>query len=35
MTPSVFTLIQEIHAMPERTPAALQRLFRQHDSELL
>jgi mannose-6-phosphate isomerase-like protein (cupin superfamily) len=35
MTPNVFTLIQEIHAMPERTPAALQRLFRQHDSELL
>ena len=35
MTPNIFSLIQAIHAMPERTPAALQRVFREHDSELL
>ena len=35
MTPNVFQLIQNIHAMKERTPAAMQELFRRHDSELL
>jgi len=35
MTPNIFTLIQGIHALKERTPAALQQLFRKHDSELL
>ncbi len=25
----------DIHAMPERTPAALREVFRRHDSELL
>ena len=35
MTPNIFNLIQGIHAMKERTPAAMQRLFRNHDSELL
>jgi mannose-6-phosphate isomerase-like protein (cupin superfamily) len=34
MTPNIFALIQAIHAMKERTPAALQQLFRRHDSEL-
>jgi mannose-6-phosphate isomerase-like protein (cupin superfamily) len=35
MTPRIFELIQEIHAMRERTPAALQAVFRKYDSELL
>jgi mannose-6-phosphate isomerase-like protein (cupin superfamily) len=35
MTPNIFNLIQGIHAMKERTPAAMQQLFRKHDSELL
>jgi hypothetical protein len=35
MTASIYRLIQEIHAMPERTPAALRAMFAKHDSELL
>ena len=35
MTANIFRLIQEIHAMPERTPAALQAVFKKYDSELL
>jgi mannose-6-phosphate isomerase-like protein (cupin superfamily) len=35
MTPNIFRLIQGIHALKERTPVALQQLFRNHDSELL
>jgi mannose-6-phosphate isomerase-like protein (cupin superfamily) len=35
MTPRVFDLIQAIHAMKERTPGALQAIFREYDSELL
>ena len=35
MPPNIFNLIQGIHAMKERTPAAMQQLFRKHDSELL
>lgn len=35
MTPNVFQLIQNIHAMKVRTPATMQELFRLHDSELL
>lgn len=35
MTPNIFGLIQDIHAMPERTPAALREVFRKHDSALL
>jgi len=35
MTPNIFSLIQGIHALKERTPATLQELFRMHDSELL
>jgi mannose-6-phosphate isomerase-like protein (cupin superfamily) len=34
MTPNIYSLIQEIHALEERTPAALQALFAKHDSEL-
>ena len=35
MTPNIFALIQDIHAMSERTPAALRVVFQKHDSELL
>jgi mannose-6-phosphate isomerase-like protein (cupin superfamily) len=35
MTPNIYRLIQAIHAMKERTPAALQNLFKNFDSELL
>jgi mannose-6-phosphate isomerase-like protein (cupin superfamily) len=35
MTPRIFELIQEIHAMQERTPVSLQAVFRKYDSELL
>jgi hypothetical protein len=35
MTPNVFSLIEGLHALKERTPTALQQLFRKHDSELL
>ena len=35
MTPNVFRLIQAIHAMEDRSPAALQALFAKHDSEIL
>jgi hypothetical protein len=34
MTPNVYSLIQEIHALEERTSAALHALFAKHDSEL-
>jgi len=35
MTSNIYRLIQAIHAMKERTPAALQTLFKNFDSELL
>ena len=35
MTSNIFRLIQEIHAMPERTPSALRAVFAKYDSELL
>jgi mannose-6-phosphate isomerase-like protein (cupin superfamily) len=35
MTGNIFQMIQEIHALKERTPAILQELFRKHDSELV
>ena len=35
MAPNVFSLIEGIHALKDRTPASLQQLFREHDSELL
>jgi len=35
MTANIYRLIQEIHKLSERTPAALQAVFKKHDSELL
>lgn len=35
MTANIYHLIQEIHAMTERTPAALNAVFQKHNSELL
>ena len=35
MTANIWNLIQAIHAMKERTPLALQEIFRKFDSELL
>jgi hypothetical protein len=35
MTANIHQLIQDIHAMKERTPAALGAVFRKHDSELV
>jgi mannose-6-phosphate isomerase-like protein (cupin superfamily) len=35
MTPNIFSLIQDIHAMKERTPAAMDAVFARHDSELV
>jgi mannose-6-phosphate isomerase-like protein (cupin superfamily) len=35
MTPKIYGLIQAIHKMPDRNPAALRAIFQQFDSELL
>jgi mannose-6-phosphate isomerase-like protein (cupin superfamily) len=35
MTSRIYQLIQDIHAMKERTPALLRAVFEKHDSELL
>lgn len=35
MTANILSLIQEIHAMQDRTSDALAAVFREHDSELL
>src|SRR5467141_773429 len=35
MTSNIYRLIQEIHALAERSPAALRAVFTKHDSELL
>jgi mannose-6-phosphate isomerase-like protein (cupin superfamily) len=35
MTSNIYGLIQEIHAMRERTPTALHAVFARYDSELL
>lgn len=35
MTSNVYSLIQDIHAMPDRSPAALATVFEKHDSELV
>ena len=35
MTSNIFRLIQEIHAIPERTPSTLRVVFAKYDSELL
>jgi mannose-6-phosphate isomerase-like protein (cupin superfamily) len=34
MTPNIYALIQEIHALSQRTPEALRAVFAKHDSEL-
>jgi hypothetical protein len=33
MTSNIYSLIQEIHAMTDRSPAALAEVFARHDSE--
>lgn len=35
MTANVHQLIQDIHGLKEKTPAALREVFQKHDSELL
>jgi len=35
MTPRIYSLIESIHVAKDRSPAALQALFREHNSELL
>ncbi len=35
MTANIYRLIQGIHRMSERTPAAMRELFQKHDSHLL
>ena len=35
MTSRIYQLIQDIHAMRERTPASMRAVFEKHDSELL
>jgi mannose-6-phosphate isomerase-like protein (cupin superfamily) len=35
MTSNVYSLIQDIHAMADRSPTALRAVFERHDSELL
>ncbi|HWC19852.1 MAG TPA: cupin domain-containing protein, partial [Terriglobales bacterium] len=35
MTSNIYSLIQEIHQMKERSTQALREVFRKHDSELL
>ncbi|HET6178512.1 MAG TPA: cupin domain-containing protein [Candidatus Sulfotelmatobacter sp.] len=35
MTSNIYALIQDIHAMTERSPAALRAVFEKHDSELV
>jgi len=35
MTSNIYSLIQDIHAMTERSPTALRGVFEKHDSELV
>src|SRR5450755_3496074 len=35
MTANIYRLIQEIHAMPDRSPAPLRAMFKKYDSEML
>ena len=35
MTANIYSLIQDIHAMTDRSPAALRAVFEKHDSELV
>jgi hypothetical protein len=35
MTSNTYSLIQDIHAMKDRSPAGMRAVFEKHDSELL
>ena len=35
MTSNIYSLIQDIHALTERSPAALKAMFERHDSEVV
>ena len=35
MTSNVYSLIQDIHSMTERSPSAMAKIFNKHDSELV
>ena len=35
MTGNIYSLIEDIHAMTERSPVALRAVFEKHDSELV
>ena len=35
MTSNIYSLIQDIHGLTERSPAALRAVFERHESELL
>lgn len=35
MTSNIYALIQDIHAMADRSPAALRAVFEKHDSEMI
>jgi mannose-6-phosphate isomerase-like protein (cupin superfamily) len=35
MTPNIYSLIQDIHAITDRSPATLAAMFDKHDSELV
>jgi len=35
MTPNIYRLIKEIHAMPDRSAGPLAAMFRKYDSELV
>ncbi|MGH9493402.1 MAG: cupin domain-containing protein [Candidatus Sulfotelmatobacter sp.] len=35
MSPNIYSLIQDIHAMKERIPGAMDAVFAKHDSELV
>ena len=35
MTPNVYSLIEDIHALTERSPRAMAEIFEKHDSELV
>lgn len=35
MSSNIFALIQDIHALKDRTPSALREVFKKHDSELV
>ncbi len=35
MTPNIYSLIQELHSITDRSPAALRAVFRKYDSEIV